>query len=238
MKKSDRLNSNKKRHYDLIRGYFRNSAVKKKRYYSTKDINKLFQKIRRREMWETYLSSLDVILNKNQEIRNVIDVGCGMGNFILELVNRKQFNRIIGIDFLRDTFNIARQNQELFSKVAFIEGDLLNIPFKDRTFDLTICLNVLHHIHYNDVEKVIQELTRLTDGFIILEIRNKKFILNFFYKYLIKSNQYKKLPIFTNLIKDINDIFKKYSFQNVKIMGKRKVLWANRRVILIYKKNQ
>ena len=79
--------------------------------------------------------------------------------------------KIIGIDFIKDTFQLANENSNLFYNVRFIEGDIKYLPFKNRCFDLTFCLNVLHHIHSIDLSQVLTELCRVTDKYLIVEIR-------------------------------------------------------------------
>jgi tRNA G46 methylase TrmB len=98
-----KLEKDKKLHYELTKKYFRKSATFKEGYYTTKNTEELKQEIRKRDMWDIYSSNLDEILQNNYESKSVIDVGCGMGNFTLELVNREQFKKIVGIDFLKET---------------------------------------------------------------------------------------------------------------------------------------
>ena len=85
-----------------------------------------------------------------------------MGNFTLELANHNQIKKIVGIDFLKETINLARENKK-FEKVTFFQGDLVNMPFCDRSFDVTFCLNVLHHIHKEDFNKTL-DLSVLLDA--------------------------------------------------------------------------
>ena len=226
----------KKMHYDLTKKFFRKNAADKKGYYDTKDAEELKQGINKRIMWNIYLQSLDEILQNNSNINSVIDVGCGMGNFTLELANIKQFKKIVGIDFLKDTFNIARENNKLSEKVSFIEGDLRYMPFRNRNFDATFCLNVLHHIHVDDFRNAIQELTRITDKYLILEIRNKKNIFDIWYNHIILPKLYKKLPLYATSLSRLNDLIKKFGFQIVSINGKKIFIWACRRLVIVYKR--
>jgi demethylmenaquinone methyltransferase / 2-methoxy-6-polyprenyl-1,4-benzoquinol methylase len=66
----------------------------------------------------------------------VLDVACGTGDLALELFESIDA-RVIGIDFCRPMLEIARRKaSQLKSAMPFIEGDALNLPFKDGSFDV------------------------------------------------------------------------------------------------------
>jgi len=229
-------NSDEKAHYELTKKYFAKNAADKKGYYESKNINEIKQDIKKRSDWNNYTSTLDEILNKDRQIRNVIDVGCGMGNFTLELINRNKFKKIIGIDFLKETLDIARGNKKYFGNVDFIQGNLLDLPFKNRSFDLTVCLNVLHHVHKEDFNTAIDELTRITNKNLMLEIRNKNNFLERYYQKILLPKLYKDLPQFTNSIDEINESMKQRGFEIKKIKGNIPFTWACRQIVLTYKR--
>ena len=232
-----KLEKEKKLHYELTKKYFRKSANFKEEYYTTKNTEELKQEIRKRDMWDIYSSSLDEILQNNSESESVIDVGCGMGNFTLELVNCEQFKKIVGIDFLKETLRLACENTKLLERVTFIEGDLLNIPFNDRSFDITICLNVLHHIYVKDFSNAIQELARITNKYLILEIRNERNIFNFWHNHITLPIFYKDLPIYTTSTNDVNYLMTNHNFQLQTIGRKTLLSQICGRFVLTYKKN-
>jgi len=231
-----KLEKGKKLHYELTKKYFRKSATFKEGYYTTKNTEELKQQIRKRDMLDIYSSSLDEILQNNSESKSVIDVGCGMGNFTLELVNRKQFKKIVGIYFLKETLRLACENTKLFERATLIEGDLLNIPFNDRSFDITICLNVLHHIHVKDFSNAIQELARITNKYLILEIRNKRNIFNFWHNHITLPIFYKDLPIYTTSTSNANDLMINHNFQLQTVGRKALLSQICGRLVLTYKR--
>ena len=64
----------------------------------------------------------------------------------------------IGCDFSENLVKIC-----LEKNLNVISGDILNIPFKDNTFDYTICIAVIHHLSTNEKrKKAISELLRVT----------------------------------------------------------------------------
>ena len=232
-----KLEKDKKVHYESTKKYFRKNANFKEGYYTTKNTEEIKKEIGKRDMWDIYSSSLDEILQNNTESKSVIDVGCGMGNFTLELVNREQFKKIVGVDFLKETLKLACENAKLFQRATFIEGDLLNIPFIDRSFDITICLNVLHHIHVKDFDNAIQELARITNKYLILEIRNKRNIFNFWHNNITLPILYKNLPIHTTSTSTVNSLMSNHNFQLQTVGRKALLSQICERLVLTYKRN-
>jgi SAM-dependent methyltransferase len=229
-----RNTSDSDHHYDLLKSYFYNDALRRKGFYRPKGKKEVLPQIRKRAMWEIYTSCLDDLVVNNADIDDVVDLGCGMGHFVLELDQRHSFQRIVGLDFLRDTFQVALENNGLFAGVSFVEGDLVQIPFRKRSFDVSFCLNVLHHIHGEDVAQVINEIKRITKKFIVIEIRNNAYLFNFWYKYVVHRH-YKELPMGALSIGDMTKFMN--TFTCIRIVGKRRFHRLCRRLVLIYQRN-
>ena len=228
---------NKKLHYELTKKYFRESAVYKEGYYDAETGGELKHDMWQRNIWRICISILDKILQNNSEITKVIDVGCGRGDFTIDIAKRyPQFQKIVGIDFLKETIDIAYENAKQFNKVSFIKEDLLNLPFNDRIFDVTICINVLHHVHIEDFERAVRELSRITEKYLILEIRNKKNILNFWYNHITLPIFYRDLPIYTCSISELSSLIRNHNFKLQIARGIFPASWVCRRLILLYKR--
>lgn len=235
--KCSKSGKEKELHYELVKRYFRRIAVNKKGYYGIKIRGKLKHDKWQFKIWEICNSILKKILHENSKITKVIDVGCGIGDFTIDLAKRyPQLENIVGIDFIEEPLDIALKYRKQFDKVSFMKADLLNLPFDDRFFNITVCINTIHHVHIEDFEKAIQELARITDKYLILEIRNKNNILNFWYKYVSLPILYKNLPVTSCSISEVNDIIKNYNF---KLQIARGISPLNRtcwRLLLLYKR--
>lgn len=227
--KSYESGNNKELHYELVRRYFKKNATLK----SPEEVKR---EIKKRIMWKVYTSTLDEILQNNGEISSVIDVGCGMGNFTLELVEHNQFKKIVGIDFLKETIDITHQNKKRLGGVSFLQCDILNLPFNNKSFDLTLCLDTLHHIHKDDFSKAIHELARITNNYLMFEIRNKNYFLEYWFKNLLLQILYKDLPQYTTSIPEVNNLMKKHGFQLKIIRGRTSLNKTCRRLVLVYKR--
>jgi len=227
----------KKIHYRLTNEFFRESATYKMGYYDAKNKLSLKHDKKQYKIWEICTSFIDYQIKNNKQILKVIDVGCGIGDFTLDLAKRyPQFNKIIGVDILDEIIEIARKKEEIYDKVTILKGDLLNLEFDDRFFDLSVCINVFHHIHPKDFKKAVKELSRITDKYVILEIRNKKNYFNFYYKYFALPFYYKNLPVTACSIEEVNNMFELHNFKPVIAKGiypRTGICW---RLILIYKR--
>lgn len=228
--------NDKELHYMQVKKFFKKSAEEKSKFYDSKSEGKLEREIKKRSMWKIYTLTLHEILQSNFNISIVIDVACGMGNFITELSRHNQFKKIIGIDFLKETFDIARKTGKKFENISFLQADLLNLPFSDRIFDLTVCINSLHHIHENDFSKAISELARITNKYVMLEIRNKNYILIPFINKIVLQKLYRDLPICSTSISEINNLMEKNRFKLKITRGNSSLYCACWRLVLVYER--
>ncbi|MFQ6010396.1 MAG: methyltransferase domain-containing protein [Candidatus Aenigmatarchaeota archaeon] len=82
----------------------------------------------------------------------ILDIGCGKG-YSLEDFNKT--NKIIGLDL--------HKNQRIFQEnFSYVQGDGADLPFKDKEFDVVICVGVLEHIHpYEKLVKIANEIRRV-----------------------------------------------------------------------------
>lgn len=102
-----------------------------------------------------------------------LDLCCGSGD--LTFLLRQQVNRgkVIGIDFSPQLLNIARIKAENkgYEDIEWIEGDVLNLPFTDNTFD---CITMGYGLrNVKDIPTCLKEIKR------VLKPNGKAAILDF-----------------------------------------------------------
>jgi SAM-dependent methyltransferase len=90
-----------------------------------------------------------------ENCRSIIDVGCGTGGF-LEILRKKERREIFGIDFNPDCVDAC-----LKKGLNVIQGNALDIPFKENRFDGAYCSHVLHVFHSSEAAALIKELSRI-----------------------------------------------------------------------------
>ncbi|ASJ09324.1 ubiquinone biosynthesis protein UbiE [Thermococcus siculi] len=81
-----------------------------------------------------------------------LDLGCGTGNYTLEL-KRRGFD-VIGLDASEGMLEIARSKG-----LNCVRGDAYNLPFPDNSFDLVLSVTMFEFIH--EPEKVVREIHRV-----------------------------------------------------------------------------
>ncbi len=79
----------------------------------------------------------------------VLDAGCGEGVLVEEYLNKGY--TIQGIDL----------NYE--SKIV-IKGNILDMPFEEKSFDVVLLLDVFEHLAFSNQPKVIKEIQRVLSG--------------------------------------------------------------------------
>jgi ubiquinone/menaquinone biosynthesis C-methylase UbiE len=228
---SNRLyNQEKNKHYDSIKKYFTNDDT------SDEKTARIFKiDVKQRKIYDLTLSLVKEIRKQDPTIKKAFDAGCGRGDFTLELVGMfPHFSQIIGVDFVTELIaqanHLTRKNKNIF----FYQGDLLHTPFPDRYFDLVICVDVLHHIHTDDLEDAITELTRISDKYLIVEIRNKKNIYHYWYTHVVQPLLYKNLPIYTTSMDEISSLAEKNLFDLYDAQRIATSRFSCRRLVLVY----
>ena len=88
----------------------------------------------------------------------VLDIGCGPGRFVD--VARSMGADVVAIDY-SSAIDAARENfSDDHSNILFVQGDALNLSFKDNVFDYSFSIGVLHHTP--DPYKGVEEAFRVT----------------------------------------------------------------------------
>ena len=105
----------------------------------------------------------------------LLDVGCGNGYFTHYLA---KLYDVTGLDFSKEMLN---QN----SHHKLVQGDAENLPFKNSSFDIVFCSNLLHHLA--DPKIAIKEMIRVSNKYIILSEPNRNNPLMYLFGLLKKE---------------------------------------------------
>jgi SAM-dependent methyltransferase len=84
----------------------------------------------------------------------VLDLGCGAGRHSFEALRRG--GRVVAVDAADSEL---RQVQAMVAALAVVQGDALQLPFADGTFDRVIAAEVLEHVTEDGA--AMRELARL-----------------------------------------------------------------------------
>ena len=96
----------------------------------------------------TYEINYDSFLASYSRDANVLDIGCGVGNFVAYL-SAKGFNRITGVDSSKEEITICQDN---IKDVDFILDSIENyLKRTDQYFDIISVFSLLEHIEKEDM---------------------------------------------------------------------------------------
>jgi len=100
---------------------------------------------------------------------SILDVGCGTGTVSIGLAHQLPQAHVTGIDIfqgmsghsaLQPTLNAQLEN--VADRVSFRQGNLLNIPFPEKSFDLVTAGSVLHEVHGDKLRlQALREIMRV-----------------------------------------------------------------------------
>jgi SAM-dependent methyltransferase len=95
----------------------------------------------------------------------LLDVGCGDGEFALQLAQRAAARgttmTIVATDRNATTTTLARRRTRGSSFVRIVRSDALALPFRDRAVDIVLMSLTLHHFEGVAASAVVQEMARV-----------------------------------------------------------------------------
>jgi len=124
-------------------------------------------------------------LNKKIQL-TALDIGCSGGRYCFSFA--KLGLKTTGIDIAKKATDFAsKKSKELGTKnLTFQVGEATNLKFKPNTFDIIICIEVLHHLSNKDLKIAFQQIHKVLKpgGVAIIDLKNKlNTIINLTYKY-------------------------------------------------------
>lgn len=109
---------------------------------------------------------------KKLKIDGILDVGCGEG-FILNKLKEEGIGKSWeGIDYSKDAVEIGKK---IHQNLILNKGSIYDSGFKDNSFDLVICTEVLEHLR--EPKKALKEILRISGKYVLLSVPNEPFFL-------------------------------------------------------------
>jgi len=142
-------------------------------------INNAETKKRLKIVFDELLGEVDL---KGKEF---LEIGCGLGYFSLEA--QKRGAKVTAIDVGANLVKITKQKVK---KGKFIVASASNLPFKNSSFDIVLCTEVIEHVE--NQEKAFREMFRVLkkEGYLAITTPNKLFKPFFDLLSLIKIREY------------------------------------------------
>jgi SAM-dependent methyltransferase len=112
-----------------------------------------------------------ITLVKKLRVDSILDAGCGEG-FTLNrlLTNGVKVKKIEGVEYSEEVIGLSKI---LFPDLKIKNGSLYKLPYKNNSFDLVICTEVLEHL--GAPTKALREILRVSKKYVILSVPNEPF---------------------------------------------------------------
>lgn len=89
---------------------------------------------------------------------SVLDVGCGNG--FLQYALEQKFGLVTGLDYSEPMLKVNPCRKKLL-------GSAMNLPFDDKSFDIVVASNLLHHLVESDRMCALAEMRRVARSAVI-----------------------------------------------------------------------
>ncbi len=96
---------------------------------------------------------------------SILDAGCGEGFITAFLAHRNPKLKITGVDVVGEAIKEARLR---CPSAQFREGNLLKLPFSDKSFDLVLCCQSLEHVE--NYARALLEMKRVTRRYVVISV--------------------------------------------------------------------
>jgi demethylmenaquinone methyltransferase/2-methoxy-6-polyprenyl-1,4-benzoquinol methylase len=115
---------------------------------------------------------------------SALDIACGSGKLTAELGKLAQGGRVVGLDFSPQMLEVARHDHP---GIEFVEGDALNLPFHDASFDASTIAFGLRNLA--DPVRGLREMLRVVRrrGVVLEFVRPPKGVVGGAYRLYLRT---------------------------------------------------
>lgn len=154
---------------------------------------------------------INKIKGDNRQKLKILDVGCGTGELAHRIISHFRKTEVHGIDISKTMIEKAKAKRKS-SNIKFKTGDVENLPYKDKSFDIITCSHSFHH--YPDKNKALQEMHR------VLRPNGRLMIIDgcrdvFFGRIIFNIVEKIEKHVYHLFDKEFRFLFKKTGFNNI-----------------------
>jgi SAM-dependent methyltransferase len=219
---------------EQTRALFRSIALERQGYYDSSPGGPHRLSIWQKRIRRIVLDILDDRLPREPAPHRLLDAGCGRGDFTLELAARYPgLDEVVGYDFSAELIELARSAAASEPRVRFAVGGLDALPFPASHADVTVCVNVLHHIPHERLAAALSELARVTRRTLLLEIKNASSPY-----FRLHSQRVEGIAIFPVTVERMRDGLRPHGFELTRRRGIFGLLWLSPLVVLHFERQR
>lgn len=160
-----------------------------------------------------------------KETDHLLDCGCGPGSMTLDFASLLKKGRVSGIDLEPSQIEHAKQlmKERALSNAEFQKGNILNLPYKDATFDVAFTNGVLWTLE--SPIKALDELLRVVKPGGIIACREPSFDGLLYYPesklfekaFNLQLRSLDELGSYPNIGKELFSYFSEVNLQNTQV---------------------
>lgn len=102
---------------------------------------------------------------RNIEGESILDVGCGRGQPMKIMQLNKHGFYVVGVDIFRPYLIEAKRNK---THNEYVLCDVRKLPFKQKSFDTVLCMEVIKHLEKEEAMKLIEEMEKIARKKVII----------------------------------------------------------------------
>jgi len=108
-----------------------------------------------------------ILVNWVRDGDSILDVGCGVGHYLRSLKNRLNCSfSYTGVDNSPLYIELAEKAYPSSDRVNFHKGDIHQLPFPEKFFDIVMSNNVF--LHLPSIEQPLRELCRVSRKYVLI----------------------------------------------------------------------
>jgi SAM-dependent methyltransferase len=116
-----------------------------KKYYQYAQSDDEWARVYRRRSY-LYKAMARAVGRYRPELKDVVEVGCGLGMFSYTLLNRYPSVYLNAGDISEYAVSVTQKNLADFGRAAVIVLNAEDLPYQDETADLIVCFDVIEHL--------------------------------------------------------------------------------------------
>ncbi len=121
---------------------------------------------------------------------NVLDVGCGTGEFMLRLKEERNDLNIFGVDLSSDMISVAKKKATPCKNMDFRVGDVEHLPYDDNYFDYVTCSHSFHHYpHKGTAVREIFRVLKNNGSVMIIDGYKDGMLGKFIFDFVVKRHE-------------------------------------------------